>query len=260
MKAIRLHPRDNVAVALEEVAAGEALSVDGRELTAAEAIQRGHKLALTAIPAGAAVMKYGCAIGLAKEDIAPGQWVHVHNVRTGLSEGGAYTYDHKTYDLPKPAPRTFRGYRRDDGRAGIRNELWILPTVGCVNNVAQQLVQLNQHLVTGSVEGLYTFPHPFGGSQMGDDHAQTRKLLAALARHPNAGGVLVLGLGCENLTMEQFKTELGQWDDKRVKFLICQEESDEVAAASVLLKELAEYAGTFQRDSPIFLYTAFLAR
>ncbi len=248
MKAIRLHPRDNVAVALEDVAAGEALSVDGQELTAAEAVGRGHKLALTAIPAGAPVMKYGCAIGLAKEDIAPGQWVHVHNVRTGLSEGGAYTYDHKTYDLPELAPRTFRGYRRADGRVGIRNELWILPTVGCVNNVAQQLVQENQHLVTGSIEGLYTFPHPFGCSQMGDDHAQTRKLLAALARHPNAGGVLVLGLGCENLTMEQFKTELGEWDDKRVKFLICQEESDEIAAASALLKELADYAAAFRRE------------
>ena len=248
MKAIRLHPRDNVAVALEEVAEGEALSIDGQELTAAEAIGRGHKLALAPIPAGAPVMKYGCAIGLAKEDIAPGQWVHVHNVRTGLSEGGAYTYDHKTYDLPELAPRTFRGYRRADGRVGIRNELWILPTVGCVNNVAQQLVQQNQHLVTGSIEGLYTFPHPFGCSQMGDDHAQTRKLLAALARHPNAGGVLVLGLGCENLTMEQFKTELGEWDDRRVKFLICQEESDEIAAASVLLKELAEYAAGFRRE------------
>ncbi|MCM1149122.1 MAG: altronate dehydratase family protein [Butyricicoccus sp.] len=248
MKAIRLHPRDNVAVALEEVAAGEALSIDGQKLTAAEAIGRGHKLALAPISAGAPVMKYGCAIGLAKEDIAPGQWVHVHNVRTGLSEGGAYSYDHKTYDLPEVAPRTFSGFRRDGGRVGIRNELWILPTVGCVNNVAQQLVQQNQHLVTGSVEGLYTFPHPFGCSQMGDDHAQTRKLLAALARHPNAGGVLVLGLGCENLTMEQFKTELGEWDERRVKFLICQEESDEIAAASALLKELAEYAAGFQRE------------
>ena len=248
MNLIRIHPRDNVAVALEDLSQGEVLSVDGQDLTAAEAIQRGHKLALGPIPAGSPVMKYGCAIGLAKEDIAPGQWVHVHNVRTGLSEEGEYRYCPKTYDLPQVSPRTFQGFRRPDGRAGIRNELWIIPTVGCVNNIAQQLVRENQHLVSGSVEGLYTFPHPFGCSQMGDDHAQTRKLLAALTRHPNAGGVLVLGLGCENLTMDQFKEELGGWDPDRVKFLVCQEAPDEVEAGSALLAELAGYAGAFQRE------------
>ena len=248
MKLIRIHPRDNVAVALEDLAQGEALSVDGQDLTAAQAIQRGHKLALSPIPAGSPVMKYGCAIGLAKEDIAPGQWVHVHNVRTGLSEEGEYRYCPKTYDLPQVSPRTFQGFRRPDGRVGIRNELWIIPTVGCVNNIAQQLVRENQHLAAGSIEGLYTFPHPFGCSQMGGDHAQTRKLLAALTRHPNAGGVLVLGLGCENLTMDQFKEELGAWDENRVKFLVCQEARDEIAAGSTLLGQLADYASSFQRE------------
>lgn len=248
MKVIRLHPRDNVAVALEDVAGGEVLSLDGLELTAAEDVRRGHKIALSPISAGESIMKYGCAIGTAKEDIPQGAWVHVHNVRTGLSESGEYRYDHKTYDLPSVKPRTFRGYRRADGRTAIRNELWIVPTVGCVNSIAQRLVRENQHLVTGTVEGLYTFPHPFGCSQMGDDHAQTRRLLAALARHPNAGGVLVLGLGCENLTMEQFKAELGPYDENRVKFLVCQDVPDEIAAGGALLKELADYAGGFQRQ------------
>ena len=167
MNLIRIHPRDNVAVALEDLSQGEVLSVDGQDLTAAEAIQRGHKLALGPIPAGSPVMKYGCAIGLAKEDIAPGQWVHVHNVRTGLSEEGEYRYCPKTYDLPQVSPRTFQGFRRPDGRAGIRNELWIIPTVGCVNNIAQQLVRENQHLVSGSVEGLYTFPTPLAAPRWG---------------------------------------------------------------------------------------------
>ena len=243
MKLIRIHPRDNVAVALEDLTQGEALSVDGQDLTAAQAIQRGHKLALGPIPAGSPVMKYGCAIGLAKEDIAPGQWVHVHNVRTGLSEEGEYRYCPKTYDLPQVSPRTFQGFRRPDGRVGIRNELWVIPAVGCVNNIAQQLVRENQHLVSGSVEGLYTFPHPFGCSQMGGDHAQTRKLLAALTRHPNAGGVLVLGLGCENLTMDQFKEELGGWDPDRVKFLVCQEVPDEAEAGSPPLAGPGQHAG-----------------
>ena len=250
MKLIQIHPGDNVAVALEDIGAKETLTLsNGASVTAAENVARGHKLALAPIPAGAQVIKYGCAIGNAKSDIAPGAWVHTHNVRTGLSEDAAYSYNHKTLPLPASEPRTFQGFRRADGRAAIRNELWILPTVGCVNTIAQQLVAQNQHLVAGSIEGLYTFPHPFGCSQMGDDHAQTRKLLAALARHPNAGGVLVLGLGCENLTMDQFKEELGEWDEGRVKFLICQEVPDELEAGSALLKELADYASTFHRES-----------
>ena len=250
MKAIRIHPLDNVAVAMEPIAKGETVTLeDGVRVTALQDIQRGHKIALSAVSAGEPIRKYGCAIGLAKTEIAPGDWVHTHNVRTGLSEDGDYVYCHKTFALPSVTPRTFQGFRRADGRCAIRNEIWILPTVGCVNSIAQRLVRENQHLVSGSVEGLYTFPHPFGCSQMGDDHAQTRRLLAALARHPNAGGVLVLGLGCENLTMEQFQTELGTWDDRRVKFLSCQDVEDEMQAGAALLEELAGYAGTFTREA-----------
>lgn len=248
MKLIHIHPLDNVAVALEDIAKGETLDAQGVSVTATEDIARGHKIALQNIDEGGTITKYGCAIGVAKAAVTAGQWVHTHNVRTGLSESGSYTYNHKEFALPTPAPRTFDGFRRKDGRAAIRNELWILPTVGCVNTIAQRLVRENSHLVTGSVEGLYTFPHPFGCSQMGDDHAQTRKLLAALTRHPNAAGVLVLGLGCENLTMEQFKEELGEWDDARVKFLVCQEAEDEIAAGSTLLEQLAQYAQQFKRE------------
>ena len=248
MNVIRIHPQDNVAVALEPLPKGQSVRLGGLTVTPLEDIQRGHKLALAGIPSGTAVIKYGCVIGYARQDIPAGAWVHVHNMRTGLSESGTYTYRHKVFPLPVMPPRTFRGYRRADGRAAVRNELWIIPTVGCVNAVAQQLVRENQTLVSGSVEGLYTFSHPFGCSQMGADHVQTRKLLAALARHPNAGGVLVLGLGCENLTMDQFKAELGTWDERQVKFLVCQEAEDELTEGSRLLKELAEYAGTFRRQ------------
>ena len=243
MKFIQIHPHDTVAVALEPIEKGD--TVGG--VVALEEIPQGHKIALRAMAEGDAVVKYGCAIGLATAPIPPGAWVHTHNVRTGLSQGGSYVYRHKSFPLPAVAPRSFRGFRRADGRAAIRNELWILPTVGCVNSVAQRLVRENQSLVSGSLEGLYAFPHPFGCSQLGADHAQTRKLLAALARHPNAGGVLVLGLGCENLTMEQFKAELGDWDPERVKFLSCQDVGDELAAGSALLAELADYAKTFTR-------------
>ena len=248
MKGIRIHPDDNVAVALEDLRKGETLTLDTVSVTAIEDIARGHKIALRDIKEGEPVVKYGNPIGLAKADIPAGAWAHVHNVRTGLSESADYTYDHKVYDKPKVSPRTFMGYRRPDGRAAVRNELWIIPTVGCVNSVAARMVQENQHLVKGSIDGLYTFAHPYGCSQMGSDHAQTRKLLAALVRHPNAGGVLVLSLGCENLTHDQFVEELGEWDDKRVKFLTCQQVEDEFEAGAKLLKELAEYAGQFKRE------------
>ena len=240
MKIIKIHPLDNVAVALEDLKIGD----EG----ALEPIKRGHKLALSDIPEGSPVIKYGNPIAIAKEPIKKGAWVHTHNARTALSEDGAFTYNHKVYELPKVEKRTFQGYRREDGSVGIRNELWIIPIVGCVNSVAGQLVNENQQLVTGSVDGLYTFPHPFGCSQLGDDLNQTKKLLAALVRHPNAGGVLVLGLGCENLGLEMFKEELGEYNEKRVKFLICQEVSDEIEEGSRLLKELADYAQTMTRQ------------
>ena len=248
MKLIRIHPDDNVAVALEDLRKGESLCVGELSVTAAEDVSRGHKIALRPIAAGESIVKYGTPIGLAKEEIPAGAWVHVHNVRTGLSESADYEYCHRSYPLPDVQPRTFRGYRRPDGRAAVRNELWIVPTVGCVNSVAAALVRENQHLVTGSIDGLYTFAHPYGCSQMGGDRAQTRKLLAALVRHPNAGGVLVLSLGCENLTQEQFKTELGDYDPARVKFLVCQQVEDEHEAGAALLKELADYAGQFKRE------------
>ena len=187
MKLIHIHPSDNVAVALEEIRKGETISVGDVEVTVTEDIPRGHKLALTGIRKGMPVIKYGNEIALATEDIEKGAWVHTHNVKTGLSEDADYVYDHRVFALPEVSPRTFMGYRRKDGRAAIRNELWIIPIVGCVNGIAKQLVERNTHLVTGTVDGLYYFPHPFGCSQLGDDLAQTKKLLAALAAHPNAG-------------------------------------------------------------------------
>ncbi len=248
MKLIHIHPSDNVAVALRTIAAGETIAVDGITVTASEQILRGHKIALADIAEGGEIVKYGCRVAIAKAPVAKGDWVHTHNARTGLSGNAEYTYDHRVYGLPSPAPRAFMGYRRADGRAAIRNELWIIPIVGCVNGVAKQLAAANRHLVKGGIDGLYDFGHPFGCSQLGDDLAQTRKLLAALVRHPNAGGVLCLGLGCENLTIDMFREALGGYDPDRVKFLICQEADDELAAGSRLLEELAAYAGRFKRE------------
>ena len=241
---IRIHPTDNVAVALHTIPAGTVF----QGVTAQMEIPQGNKMAMAPIQNGDQVVKYGFSIGHATADITPGQWVHTHNMTTNLSGEQTYVYEPAVKFLQPTEAMTFRGYRRKDGKVGVRNEIWIIPTVGCVNDVAKALARENQDLVQGSIEGLYTFPHPFGCSQTGEDHAQTRKLLAALTRHPNAGAVLVLGLGCENLTQAQFKEELGDFDPQRVKFLVCQDVEDEMAAGRTLLEECAAFAGQFQRE------------
>ena len=212
-QAIHISPIDNVVVALHPIAKGTLVEVDGLAVTALEDIPQGHKMAVKPIKNGENVIKYGFPIGHATADAAPGSWMHTHNVHTNLSGEVEYSYNPAPdlAPLPKVEPETFMGFRRKDGRAAIRNEIWIIPTVGCVNDIAKKIVADNQDLVTGSIEGLYTFTHPFGCSQTGHDHAQTRKLLAALVRHPNAAAVLVLHLGCENLQHDQFVEELGEY-------------------------------------------------
>ena len=241
---IHIHPSDNVAVALKAIPAGTVF----QGIAAAADIPQGHKMALKPLAEGEHVIKYGFSIGHAVAPVAPGEWVHTHNMKTNLEGELEYTYNP---NLQFPEPRdaaTFMGFRRADGKVGIRNEIWIIPTVGCVNDVAKAMVAQNQDLVTGTIDGLYTFTHPFGCSQTGADHAQTRKLLAALARHPNAAAVLVLQLGCENLTHEQFVAELGEYDENRVKFLNCQSVSDEFEAGRAILEQLAAFAGSFHRE------------
>ena len=241
---IHIHPKDNVAVALHAIPAGTVFE----GIAAGSDIPQGHKMALKPMAAGEQVVKYGFSIGHTTTEVAAGDWVHTHNMATNLSGEMEYTYNPNIHHPEPVKPDTFLGYRRPNGKVGIRNEIWIIPTVGCVNDVAKMLVRENQDLVRGSIDGLYTFPHPFGCSQTGEDHAQTRKLLAALARHPNAGAVLVLGLGCENLTQEQFLEELGQYDSDRIKFLICQQVEDELEAGRELLKQCADYASWFHRE------------
>ena len=241
---IRIHPKDNVAVALHTIAAG----TEFEGVTAQTEIPQGHKMALLSLEENAQVVKYGFSIGHATAAITPGQWVHTHNMATNLSGEMTYTYEPDIQQLENLPAKAFRGYRRKDGKVGVRNEIWVIPTVGCVNDVAKALVKENQDLVSGSVDGLYTFTHPFGCSQTGEDHAQTRKLLASLVRHPNAGAVLVLSLGCENLTQEQFLAELGDFDPDRVKFLVCQQTDDEMRDGRSLLEACADFAKQFQRE------------
>ena len=225
---IKINENDNVIVAIKELAEGEKVTVDGKEYTAAETIPAGHKMAICDIPQGGDVIKYGFRIGNAKENIKAGQWVHVHNIKTALGDLLTYTYEPVKTEEKKTEERTFMGFARPDGSVGVRNEVWIVPTVGCVNNIATAMAKRANAKVHGSVEEVIAFPHPYGCSQMGDDQEHTRTILADLVKHPNAGGVLVLGLGCENSNIGELKKYIGDYDENRVKFLICQECEDEM--------------------------------
>ncbi len=202
-------------------------------------LEDGHKYALRDIKCGEDIIKYGNPIGHAICDIKKGEHVHTHNVKTNLSGNLEYSYEPKFYDTPAvPTDRTFMGYVRENGDVGIRNEIWIVNTVGCVNKIAQKLSEIT---------GARYFPHPFGCSQLGDDQTVTQLILRGMVNHPNAAGVLVLGLGCENNNIEVFKKVLGEYNPDRVKFLNTQDYDDDISAGVALINELKEYAEKFER-------------
>ena len=222
MRLLTINPADNVAVDLDT----------------------GHKVALCDIEAGSNVIKYGFPIGHATEAIHEGDAVHTHNLKTNLGEKLEYTYhpyeaDSTEKEKSDSFPDTIMAYVRENGEVGIRNDIWIVNTVGCVNKIADRLSKLT---------GAFSFPHPYGCSQLGDDHMVTQQILKGLVEHPNAGGVLVLGLGCENNNIGTFKKVLGDVNEKRVKFLNVQDVEDEIEEGVRLIEELKEYAAGFVRE------------
>jgi altronate hydrolase len=252
-RALRIRPEDNVAVALEPISPGESAVFDGGAVRALEDIPRGHKLALAYVAADENVIKYGHPIGHATKTIAPGQWVHTHNLATNLSGKVSYQYRPQSAGVASSArldalPDMFEGYVRENGDVGIRNEIWILTTVGCVNKTAERLAKMADAEFTGDgIDGVYHFPHPYGCSQLGDDLEYTRRALAGLVRHPNAAGVLVVGLGCENNRIDEFRKIVGDVPADRIRFLSLQVVDDEFAAGMQMIGELAAYARRFQR-------------
>ncbi len=233
---IIIHEIDNVAVVLRPFTKGEVVA----GVTLLDDIPQAHKVALKDIKAGEDVIKYGCPIGHATLDIIPGQHVHTHNVTTNLDDVITYEYKPNYPEvLGYKSNRTVDVYERSTGEYGIRNELWIIQTVGCVSGMANKIIEnFKSKYDTSKIDGVYTFQHPFGCSQMGGDLALTRKLLQNIAKHPNAGGVLVLGLGCEENLVSTFKETLGDYDEDRTRFLVSQDVSDEVEVGTEILKEL----------------------
>lgn len=242
---IRINPKDNVAVSLADDLRGGDM-VEGGNIRLLGDVPRGHKFALSTIEEGDAVVKYGYPIGHALRRIEAGEWVHTHNLATSLGENIAYSYNPVEWmaqgdreGLSGDAPY-IRGYLRSSGEMGIRNDLWILPTVGCVNGSAQAISRRlrEEFPEVKNVDDIIAFTHNYGCSQLGDDHANTRRALAALARHPNVGGVIVLGLGCENNRIDELKEEIGNYNPERVRFIVAQDVADEVEVGMRIGREL----------------------
>lgn len=237
---IRLHPTDDVAIAMRNINAGEIIPVEGEEIIVNENIDKGHKVALRDIAKSENVIKYGAPIGFALEDIKKGGWIHTHCVKTMLNDELEYQYSPEFVEqkAPEPSP-VVNIYRRKNGEIGIRNEIWLIPTVGCVNGMISQMVrEFKQRHPQLDIDGIHVFPHQFGCSQLGDDLETTRILLQNMALHPNAGGALVVGLGCENNQLSVFKEGLGDYDDSRIKFLITQQADDEIEEGVALLEQI----------------------
>jgi len=254
MKYIKINPDDNVAVALEDLSRGEV--VEG--VTLSVDIPRGHKIVLKDLRAGDNVIKYGFPIGHVTKDAPAGSLVDHSCIKTNLDGILDYSYDPRLVEIEKSRKvRTFKGYRRTDGQVGIRNQIWVIPTVGCVNGICENIVKqfkdwlrssFHGSSVESSVDAIVAFPHNYGCSQLGGDHENTRTILADMVHHPNAGGVLVVSLGCENNQLDAFRELVGPVDETRVRMFACQKVEDEVAYGVQLLKEIYEVVSRDVRE------------
>jgi altronate hydrolase len=257
-----VHADDDVAVTVRELAAGEQVAVGGRVITLGEPVPRGHKVALRAVRAGEDVRKFGWPIGRATRDIAVGALVHTGNLATRLDGLSEYSYEPDRSALEAalacgaaaagsslaPTPDTFQGYRRAGGRVGTRNEIWILCTVGCVARTAERIARLGAAQFAGQVDGIHAFTHPFGCSQLGDDLRRTRQILASLAMHPNAGGVLIVGLGCESNQLDRLLATIEGVDKSRLRAFTAQSAGDETEQGLAALEELVALASRDRRE------------
>ena len=248
MKCIKIHNSDSVAVAVEPLNAGETVTVENAEIILLNDIPAGHKFALKDIPQNENIIKYAYPIGRAKYDIKNGEHIHTHNTKSNLAGVLEYEYNPDFKDVETLNPLTFKGYKRPDGKVGIRNEIWIVPTVGCVNSIVREIENQAQKFKTDNIDGIYSYNHPYGCSQLGDDMNMTLKYLSGLIKHPNAAAVLVVGLGCENGNIEELKKVLGDVDESRVKFLVAQDYEDEINEGVKIIEELSKFADTYKRE------------
>ena len=237
---LKINPADSVVVCLQAKKKGDIIEIDGLKVVVSQDTPAGHKVLIKDAPKGTDIIKYGYPIGHAKEDLKAGDWVNENNLKTNLSGTLEYTYSPVNQELDiKKENRTFKGYVRKNGDVGVRNEIWIVPTVGCVNGIAERLVDaLKKETGEEGIDAIHAWHHNFGCSQLSGDHENTRKVLRDICLHPNAGAVLVLSLGCENNQPDDFMKMLGDYDKDRIKLLITQKVDDEMEAGMEILREL----------------------
>ena len=249
-KYLKINPADNVVVAISDLKAGETITVDGHAITLKEDVPAGHKVTLKDFAQGENIIKYGYPIGHAVTAVEQGHWINENQIKTNLAGLLDYTYNPVSVDLNIPKKDlTFKGYRRKNGDVGIRNEVWIIPTVGCVNGIIGQLAEaLRRETNCEGVDAIVAFPHNYGCSQLGDDHENTKKILRDMILHPNAGAVLIVSLGCENNQPDVFREFLGDYDTNRVKFMVTQKVGDEFEEGMKILRELYTKAKTDVRE------------
>lgn len=252
---IRINPADSVVVCLRAMSKGEIISIDNFNVELLQDTPAGHKVLLKDTSKGEDIIKYGYPIGHAAEDLKAGTWVNENNLKTNLAGTLSYEYNpvNETLNIAKE-DRTFKGYERKNGEVGIRNEIWVVPTVGCVNGIAEKLVEkLKEETKCAGIDAIHAWHHNFGCSQLSGDHENTRKILRDIVLHPNAGGVLVLGLGCENNQPDDFMQTFGDYDNERIKLMVSQKvEGDEIEEGMKILRNIYKIASTDKRtDVPL---------
>ena len=252
MKFIKINAADNVVVCISDITKGDTINIDGKDIRVLQDTPAGHKILINDVCEGQDIIKYGYPIGHATCQLTAGTWVNEHNIATNLKGTLEYTYNPTTEPSPfQDEEKCFQGFLRQNGEVGIRNELWIVPTVGCVNGIAEQLATRMRQKLDGtasSISSVHAWHHNYGCSQLSDDHENTRKILRDIVLHPNTGAVLVLSLGCENNQPEDFMQMLGDYDRQRIRLLVTQRvEGDEVEEGMRILRELAAIAGKDQR-------------
>ena len=252
---LKINPADSVVVCLQPKQKGEIIEIDGKKITVNQDTPAGHKVLIKDVKEGEDIIKYGYPIGHARQDLKAGDWVNENNLKTNLSGTLEYTYNPVNQPLSiKKENRTFKGYVRKNGDVGVRNEIWIVPTVGCVNGIAERMVnQLKAETKEEGIDAIWSWHHNFGCSQLSEDHENTRKILRDICLHPNAGGVLVLSLGCENNQPDDFMAMLGDYDKDRIRLLVTQRvEGDEVEAGMQILRELyAQAKNDVRQELPV---------
>ena len=158
---LRINPADNVVVAIRPQQKGAVISIDGKQITVLEDVPAGHKIAIKDLAEGENIIKYGFPIGHAREAKQAGSWMNEHNIKTNLA--GLLSYEYHPVDVVLNIPdekRTVLGYRRKNGDVGIRNEFWIIPTVGCVNGIIEKIASRLRQETGGT--NIFAFPHNYG--------------------------------------------------------------------------------------------------